>query len=859
MIPNINNLISVDLLQRFKDKFIEYIVTPIVGQLNEISNKIPAEASSSNQLADKAYVTREVSKMDTLTPVVTDELPVASSSTLKKLYLIPASNGQGSNVKDEYITVVNGLDLYSNYAGTWNHPVTYKDEAVGWYPDADVPGRDKTIGEILLHHDSDLSDLLHSETVEAIEIWEGDYYGGYPVSLGDAYKLDGEILIATPDGWKTEQQIRECNPELDGYDWRNIYAWEKIGSTAMSVDNVPTMGSSNLVKSGGVYSAIENAKNAVKNAVKVTTSELRNLKSSQGLSGGTWYEITDYHERTISDATAIITIGGQNLHPTIISDPSTAAYHNLGLYVLALGVETLSDEGFAVCENLRYPKSLKVRVDISSSSNKRPSWADSSKPWIYWMQDENGNEAPFDFINIGFKGTLDSTVNTEGGITNGILPQTSDGWYAFNSSTITMGSTVLAVNGAINGTCKNCKITGYNIIFGKTDGITIEGSGNIVRNTHTNSLENVIIRGDGNKQYTVHYADGSNSVIQGSSNIIVNSNVTMGKNNTQNIIKSSNTVVFGENNSYFEIEDASTVTIGNNNQYWDIEASDNIVIGDHNIGSSSTHCLIGTTTSRDDGDISENVTIGNHNVNIRIYNAVGVTIGNNNNGIELGQNSTFIEQLTINDNCSHIIINQYDDNSVNAVVLAGTDGNNESITLSPDADGYTQILTYNRGWDKLDRSVWLNMGGDTTVPYKISGGYNNTITNIDTEGYSASVQFKDSASAYNARIGASCVGGSNFASPYTSGKKHIVEVELMDDDTSNIDLYLAALSEEITENSRYNTFNLVAYTTVNTGTSKRITLEITNNYSAIYLYTTTTGWNTIKIKSIKCKIVDING
>ena len=153
-------------------------------------------------------------------------------------------------------------------------------------------------------------------------------------------------------------------------------------------------------------------------------------------------------------------------------------------------------------------------------------------------------------------------------------------------------------------------------------------------------------------------------------------------------------------------------------------------------------------------------------------------------------------------------------------------------------------------------SVEINIGGTTIVPYKISGGYNNTITNIDTEGYSASVQFKDSASAYNARIGASCVGGSNFASPYTSDKKHIVEVELTDDDTSNIDLYLAALSEEITENSRFNTFNLVAYATVNTGTSKRLTLEITDNYSAIYLYTTSSGWNTIKIKSIECKIVN---
>ena len=150
----------------------------------------------------------------------------------------------------------NGLDLYSDRIGTWNHPVTYKDEAAGWYQYSDEPGRDKTIGEILLHQDSDLSDLLHSETVEAIEVWEGDCYGGYPVSLGDAYKLAGEILIATPDGWKTEQQIRKCNPETDGYDWRNTYTWEKIGSTAMNVDSEPTEGSDNLVTSGGIYAVV---------------------------------------------------------------------------------------------------------------------------------------------------------------------------------------------------------------------------------------------------------------------------------------------------------------------------------------------------------------------------------------------------------------------------------------------------------------------------------------------------------------------------------------------------------------------------------------------------------------------------
>lgn len=209
-----------------------------------------------------------------------------------------------------------------------------------------------------------------------------------------------------------------------------------------------------------------------------------------------------------------------------------------------------------------------------------------------------------------------------------------------------------------------------------------------------------------------------------------------------------------------------------------------------------------------------------------------------------------------------------DASKINNIVLYFTAGSTPNVTFVSSNPICYQLgfaiqsgKTYeiNARWNGsswIITSVEINIGGTTIVPYKISGGYNNTITNIDTEGYSASVQFKDNATAYNARIGASCVGGSNFASPYTSDKKHIVEVELTDDDTSNIDLYLAALSEEITENSRFNTFNLVAYATVNTGTSKRVTLEITDNYSAVYLYTTSGGWNTIKIKSIECKIVN---
>lgn len=57
--------------------------------------------------------------------VVSASLPTASASTMGKIYLIPATNGSGTNVKDEYIT--------------WNDNGTYKWEKIGT-TDVDLSG-----------------------------------------------------------------------------------------------------------------------------------------------------------------------------------------------------------------------------------------------------------------------------------------------------------------------------------------------------------------------------------------------------------------------------------------------------------------------------------------------------------------------------------------------------------------------------------------------------------------------------------------------------------------------------------------------------------------------------------------------
>lgn len=111
-----------------------------------INAKIPSAASSSNQLADKAYlasqianfITRSVNdlanyylKSETYTKTevqalisavkqftyqVVAELPTASASTMNIIYLVPSADPQQQNVKDEFITIATtsgGTTTYS--------------------------------------------------------------------------------------------------------------------------------------------------------------------------------------------------------------------------------------------------------------------------------------------------------------------------------------------------------------------------------------------------------------------------------------------------------------------------------------------------------------------------------------------------------------------------------------------------------------------------------------------------------------------------------------------------------------------------------------------------------------------------
>lgn len=60
------------------------------------------------QTYSKTEVDALVNALKQFEVVVVSELPTASASTLKKMYLVPAGDPETSNVKDEYVTIQSG-------------------------------------------------------------------------------------------------------------------------------------------------------------------------------------------------------------------------------------------------------------------------------------------------------------------------------------------------------------------------------------------------------------------------------------------------------------------------------------------------------------------------------------------------------------------------------------------------------------------------------------------------------------------------------------------------------------------------------------------------------------------------------
>ena len=145
----------------------------------------------------------------------------------------------------------------------------------------------------------------------------------------------------------------------------------------------------------------------------------------------------------------------------------------------------------------------------------------------------------------------------------------------------------------------------------------------------------------------------------------------------------------------------------------------------------------------------------------------------------------------------------------------------------------------------------LSIGGASAqTALAIEGGYNTTITYDSSDDHyaNASVRFQSNVGNNNDEIGRSCIGGVIWAATFTEGEVHTFTVVVANNDNSSINLCIAALPSAIT--NQYSAQQIIKSASINTGTEKTLTFEISEAYGAVYLYTTNANWNTVKIASI---------
>lgn len=164
---------------------------------------------------------------------------------------------------------------------------------------------------------------------------------------------------------------------------------------------------------------------------EVTYSELVNLRNNKTLVSGAKYRMIDYDTVDGSDVNYAVCSGV----PDVAEFKS--AYKHFDLLLTALSSFEL-DSNVKALHSARDTEGYFNNTDLSEwelkyclDNNKdKYSWAsENGKGVIYWMKDENRNEAPYDFKNTLFKvGNLYvQTFGTKNAFDNKILPYASKG------------------------------------------------------------------------------------------------------------------------------------------------------------------------------------------------------------------------------------------------------------------------------------------------------------------------------------------------------------------------------------------------------------------------------------------------
>ena len=197
-------------------------------------------------------------------------------------------------------------------------------------------------------------------------------------------------ILRTPAYWM-RKVLNNMADYLEGY------ADSASQSVKVKVDTTMSDTSSNPVENRVVKNYIDGK--IVDFSINVSYSQLVNLKNSAQLVPGQTYRITDYETKTIASNTQ-------------------SANNVFDVIVTAIDTETLSENASACISerNKSYFSSSisawKLKYSLANDTSKFH-WADKTqgKGVIYYLEDEYGNIAHYDFKNIQFLKKIDYSGN----------------------------------------------------------------------------------------------------------------------------------------------------------------------------------------------------------------------------------------------------------------------------------------------------------------------------------------------------------------------------------------------------------------------------------------------------------------
>ena len=468
--------------------------------------------------------------------------------------------------------------------------------------------------------------------------------------------------------------------------------------------------------------------------INILYNDLKTLITNNQLVPEEQYRITDY-VTTVSKAN--YTSAGYKFDIVVTALTTNTLYEYATL--MANATETYFDADALLLYNIKY----NVNNIIPGYYND---WVDvNGKGCIYYMVDDKGNEAPFDFKNIKhngkflFNNTLDGTDTSQTVSEYNVVKEViEDGYFKLPQI-------------SFNDACSGCTI-GTNadqLIITESSNLQI---GDNCKNSEFTNVDNTLI-GNELSDATLTSIDGAeigdnnNGIIAtNQTNLIIkdnNTSIELGGGNGV-IIDSNNTnVTIGTNAKDIYINGSKTINLGNNIEQFNISSCYDVVVADdcklftlHNTNHLTSELNCNSITCND----NEYVTIINKIENI--YVAEGI-----DNIILDGSQIDFSEYKTLTiDDVNYIVTND----STGESWILNSDGTLSANPSGKLVDSPSDGFVYGRkdgNWEQIDTSGDYEVTYDdvvnalTYVPISTDQlGVANGLAMLDAQGYVLNAQ-----------------------------------------------------------------------------------------------------------------------